>query len=150
MIAATGGIVNGSNLGERKKKNRESILRKRHKQREVYLSHLESEGRYDPNKTPLPKPYPAASPKVNAPTTVADAAVAVVDTTSQMSTRRAEVPDEDGEGCIQVGCRGEGGGGEVGWWRWRKRRRKAEYGTNINIKVSSSGAVSKGKGGRRR
>ncbi|KAL7527160.1 hypothetical protein ACHAXR_004734, partial [Thalassiosira sp. AJA248-18] len=43
LIAATGG-KGRSNLGERTKKNRESILRKRATQREAYLSRLESEG----------------------------------------------------------------------------------------------------------
>ena len=43
---------------ERKKNNRESILRKRAKQKEAYLKRLESEGRYDPNKIPLTKPDP--------------------------------------------------------------------------------------------
>ena len=43
---------------EQKKKNRQSTLRKRAKQREFYLLHLQSEGRYDATKTPLPKPDP--------------------------------------------------------------------------------------------
>ena len=47
-----------SNRSERKKKNRESILRKRSKQREAYLSRLESEGLYDPSKPSLSKPDP--------------------------------------------------------------------------------------------
>ena len=47
-----------SSHSERKKKNRESILRKRTKQREAYLSRLESKGLYDPNKIPQPMPDP--------------------------------------------------------------------------------------------
>jgi hypothetical protein len=47
-----------SNRSERKKKNRESILRKRTKQREAYLSRLESEGLHDPSKPSLSKPDP--------------------------------------------------------------------------------------------
>ena len=55
-IAATGGGKGRARVGERKKKNRDAILRKRAKQREVYLSKLEAEGRYDPKQNPKPDP----------------------------------------------------------------------------------------------
>jgi hypothetical protein len=46
------------NHSEQKKKSREHILRKRAKQREVYLSRLESKGLYDSSKPLLSKPDP--------------------------------------------------------------------------------------------
>jgi len=144
MIAATGG-KRGSNLGERKKKNLESILRRRAKQRRAHLSHLQSQNRYDPNKTPLPKPDPERwIPK------------------SQRSYNRRG----RGRGGRYKSAGAQGGGGGVGMEKdaakldvaARVAAEKSGGGdgsgggilSTANIKVSSSGVVRKGKGGKRR
>lgn len=57
LIAATSG-KGRSNTGERKSKTRESILRKRSKQRTAYLSRLELEGKYDTSKSSPAMPDP--------------------------------------------------------------------------------------------
>mmetsp|Transcript_46350 Transcript_46350/g.98295 ORF Transcript_46350/g.98295 Transcript_46350/m.98295 type:complete len:910 (+) Transcript_46350:81-2810(+) len=143
MITATGGSKRGSNPGEQKKKNRESTLRKRAKRREAYLSRLQSEGRYDPTKTPLPKPDPERwIPK------------------SQRSYNRR---GRGGRGRHKSNVGAQGGGTGAGMERDAARldvaARVAEAKSGdggsgkpstANIKVSSSGKSRKGKGGRRR
>lgn len=130
---------------EQKEKNRESALRKRAKQREAYLSRLQSEGRYDPSKTPLPKPDPERwIPK------------------SQRSYNRRG----RGRGRHKSNVGAQGGGAGAGMEKDAARLDVAARATSArsgvggdgtggrpstaNIKVSSSGASRKGKGGRRR
>jgi len=132
---------------ERKKKNRESILRKRAKQREVYLSRLASEGLYDPNKTPLPTPDPERwIPK------------------SQRSYNRR---GGRGRGRFKSNIGAQGGGAGAGM---EKEAAKLDVAARVaaklrnsgdaddgggkqpstaNIKVSSSGIARKGKGGKK-
>mmetsp|Transcript_3725 Transcript_3725/g.8288 ORF Transcript_3725/g.8288 Transcript_3725/m.8288 type:complete len:792 (+) Transcript_3725:619-2994(+) len=141
MIVATGG-KGRSNLGERKKKNREAILRKRAKQREAHLSHLESTGHHDPNKTPLPKPDPERWIPKN----------------QRSYNRRGR-----GRGRYKSNSGAQGGGAGAGMEKDAAKLDVAArvaaakstgdgFGTpsTANIKVSSSGAVRKGKGGKRR
>ena len=128
---------------ERKKTNREAILRKRAKQREAYLARLESEGRYDPNK-PSSKPDPERwIPK------------------SQRSyNRRGRGRGGGGGGGRYKSNVGAQGGGVADAGKLDVAARvaaKASGGdgsggkpSTANIKVSSSGATRKGKGGKRR
>jgi signal recognition particle subunit SRP72 len=129
---------------DRKKTNRESILRKRSKKREAYLSQLASEGLYDPNKTPLPMPDPERwIPK------------------SQRSYNRR---GGRGRGRFKSNIGAQGGGAGPGM---EKDAAKLDVAARIaakssssgdggdkqpstaNIKVSSSGIVRKGKGGKK-
>lgn len=133
-IAATGGGKGRARVGERKKKNRDAILRKRAKQREAYLSRLEAEGRYDPKQNPKPDPE-RWIPK------------------SQRSYNRR------GRRSRNKGTGAQGGGAGAGMEKDAAKldvvaRLAANDGqssgpSTANMKVSSSGAR-KGKGGRRR
>ena len=134
---------------ERKKNNRESILRKRAKQKEAYLKRLESEGRYDPNKIPLTKPDPERwIPK------------------SQRSyNRRGRGRGGGGRYNNKSNVGAQGGGAGAGMEKDAAKldvaarvAAKASGGgdgsggkpSTANIKVSSSGTTRKGKGGKRR
>ena len=136
---------------ERKKNNRESILRKRAKQKEAYLKRLESEGRYDPNKIPLKltKPDPERwIPK------------------SQRSyNRRGRGRGGGGRYNNKSNVGAQGGGAGAGMEKDAAKldvaarvAAKASGGgdgsggkpSTANIKVSSSGTTRKGKGGKRR
>ncbi|KAL7553853.1 hypothetical protein ACHAWF_017254 [Thalassiosira exigua] len=141
MIAATGG-KGRSGAGDRKKKNRDAILRKRAKQREAYLSRLASEGRCDPAKAPKPDPE-RWIPK------------------SQRSYNRRGRGRGGGRYRSDVGA--QGGGAGAGMERDAARLDVAARGagagdggtgsgkpSTAHVKVSSSGAGRKGKGGRRR
>jgi len=133
-IAATGGGKGRVRAGERKKKNRDAILRKRAKQREAYLSKLEAEGRYDPKQNTKPDPE-RWIPK------------------SQRSYNRR------GRRSRNKGTGAQGGGAGAGMEKDAAKldvaaRLAANDGqssgpSTANMKVSSSGAR-KGKGGRRR
>ena len=128
----------------KKKKNRESILRKRAKQREAYLSRLASEGLYDPNKTPLSSPDPERwIPK------------------SQRSYNRR---GGRGRGRFKSNIGAQGGGAGPGMEKdaaeldvaARIAAKSSSSGdggdkqpSTANIKVSSSGIVRKGKGGKK-
>lgn len=139
--------LNISLRSERKKKNRDSILRKRAKHREAYLSRLESEGRYDPNKSPQPVPDPERwIPK------------------SQRSYNRR---GGRGRGRFKSNIGAQGGGAGPGM---EKEAAKLDVAARVaaksstsgdggdgsgkqpstaNIKVSSSGINRKGKGGKK-
>ena len=143
MIAATGGKGRSNMGGERKKNHREAILHKRAKQREAYLSRLESKGKYDPNKTPLAKPDPERwIPK------------------SQRSYNRRGRGRRGGGGGVGAQGGGAGAGMEKDALKLDVAARVAAKASGAdmsggkpstaNIKVSSSGATRKGKGGKRR
>ncbi|KAL7496359.1 hypothetical protein ACHAWT_004597 [Skeletonema menzelii] len=133
-IAATGGGKGRVRAGDRKKKNRDAILRKRAKQREAYLSKLEAEGRYDPKQNSKPDPE-RWIPK------------------SQRSYNRR------GRRSRNKGTGAQGGGAGAGMEKDAAKldvvaRLAANDGqssgpSTANMKVSSSGPR-KGKGGRRR
>ena len=132
-IAATGGGKGRVRLGERKKKNRDVILRKRAKQREAFLSKLEAEGRYDPKQNLKPDPE-RWIPK------------------SQRSYNRR------GRRSRNKGTGAQGGGAGAGMEKdaakldvaARLAANESSSGpSTANMKVSSSGNR-KGKGGRRR
>ena len=134
-IAATGGGKGRMRVGERKKKNRDAVLRKRAKQREAYLSKLEADGRYDPKQSPQPDPE-RWIPK------------------SQRSYNRR------GRRGRNKGVGAQGGGAGAGMEKDAAKldiaARAAGNNTfssgpsTANVKVNSSGGVRKGKGGRRR
>lgn len=134
-IAATGGGKGRMRVGERKKKNRDAVLRKRAKQREAYLSKLEADGRYDPKQSPQPDPE-RWIPK------------------SQRSYNRR------GRRGRNKGVGAQGGGAGAGMEKDAAMldiaARAAGNNTftsgpsTANVKVNSSGGVRKGKGGRRR
>ncbi|KAL7466626.1 hypothetical protein ACHAXS_006916 [Conticribra weissflogii] len=141
LIEATGS-KRGSNIGERKKQNREAILRKRAKRRDAYLARLQAEGRYNPDQKPLPKPDPERwIPK------------------SQRSYNRR---GRRGRYKSNVGAQGGGAGAGM-----EKDAAKLDIAARVaaekagvvegngkpstaNIKVSGGGGVRKTKGGRRR
>lgn len=134
-IASTGGGKGRMRVGERKKKNRDAVLRKRAKQREAYLSKLEADGRYDPKQSPQPDPE-RWIPK------------------SQRSYNRR------GRRGRNKGVGAQGGGAGAGMEKDAAKldiaARAAGNNTfssgpsTANVKVNSSGGVRKGKGGRRR
>mmetsp|Transcript_27257 Transcript_27257/g.57344 ORF Transcript_27257/g.57344 Transcript_27257/m.57344 type:complete len:893 (-) Transcript_27257:172-2850(-) len=141
-LIETAGGRRGSSIGERKKQNREAILRKRAKRREAYLARLQAEGRYNPDQTPLLKPDPERwIPK------------------SQRSYNRR---GRRGRYKSNIGAQGGGAGAgmekDAAKLDVAARAAAAKAGvvegsgkpSTANIKVSGGGGVRKGKGGRRR
>jgi len=146
LIATTGGSTHNEQRNITNKKSRESILRKRAKQREAYLSRLEAEGKYTPNNI-ASKPDPERwIPK------------------NQRSYNRR------GRGKYKSNVGAQGGGIGVGMDKdsakldvaarvTAAKSGNGEGGDGIggqkqpstaNIKVSTSTTVRKGKGGKRR
>jgi len=142
-------LMQNKNSERSKKKNREAILRKRAKQREAYLAKLQSEGHYDPNKTPLSKPDPerwipknqrsynrrgrGRGGKHNNRSNMGGAQGGGAGAGMEKDAARLDV-------AARVAAAKAGGGDGGG----------SSKPSTANIKVSSSGATRKGKGGRRR
>jgi hypothetical protein len=148
-IVTTGGSSthNERKNGNYNKKSRESILRKRAKQREAYLSRLEAEGKYNPTNIATTKPDPErwipknqrsynrrgrGKYKSNVGAQGGGIGVGMDRDSAKLdvAARVAAAKSGNGEG-------GDGVGGQ-------------KQPSTANIKVSTSTMVRKGKGGKRR